>query len=119
MTNQFTGEVGEKIAVDFLRQQNFKILETNFKSKFGEVDIVAVDGDTLVFVEVKTRNSRQFGLPEEAVNRQKIDHITKTIFYYRSTHKNLPEGDRVDVVAIELKDDDQIERVELLKNVTG
>lgn len=119
MTKRSTGQAGEKIAVELLRQNGFNILETNFKSKFGEIDIIAKDGDTLVFIEVKTRSSQQFGLPEEAVGSRKIDHITKTIGNYRNTHKNLPEGDRIDVVAIELGADGEVQRIELIKNVTG
>lgn len=115
MTKIQTGQEGEKLAVNFLKEQGFKILETNFRSKFGEIDIIAIDKDALVFIEVKTRSSQQFGLPEEAVGFRKLDHIIKTINFYRSIRKNLPEGDRIDVVAIETSTG----RIDLIKNVTG
>lgn len=113
-----TGQSGEKLAVEFLRKQGFKIIETNFKCKTGEIDIVAREKDTLVFVEVKTRSSVQFGLPEEAVNFRKIQHIIKSAQIYRMIHKNLPVGDRIDVVAIE-KEGSVINRLELIRNITG
>lgn len=113
-----TGQSGEKLAVEFLKKQGFKIIETNFKSKFGEIDIVAREGDVLVFVEVKTRSSGQFGLPEEAVNWRKIQHIIKAGQYYRMVRKNLPESERIDVVAIE-KEANTIKRLEQIRNITG
>ena len=113
-----TGQSGEKLAVEFLKKQGFKIIETNFKCKVGEIDIVAREKDTLVFVEVKTRSSVQFGLPEEAVNYRKIQHIIKSAQIYRMTHNNLPVGDRIDVVAIE-KEGSVIKRLELIRNITG
>lgn len=114
-----TGKAGEKLAVAFLKQQGFKILETNFKSKLGEIDIVALDQNTLVFVEVKARTSLEFGLPEEAVGYRKLEHIRKSADYYRSIRKNLPEGERIDVVAIEKDFGGNLRRLELIKNVTG
>lgn len=119
MDKKQTGRRGEKLAVDFLKKQSFKILETNFNSKFGEIDIVAVEKDTLVFVEVKTRSSREFGLPEEAVGGRKIFHIVRAAAYYRQIRKNLPEAERIDVVAIEMENYREIKRIELHRNVTG
>lgn len=109
------GQSGEKLAGDFLKKQGFKILETNFKSKFGEIDIIALEKDILVFVEVKTRTSRAFGLPEEAINKRKIDHIVRASRYYRTVRKNLPQSERIDVVALEMGDNP---RIELFRNIT-
>ncbi len=118
MTKIQTGQSGEKLAVEFLKKQGFKIIATNFKCRFGEIDIIAIESGTLVFIEVKTRSSNQFGLPEEAVGYRKIQHIIKSAQIYRSTHKNLPIGDRVDVIAIE-KVGNEVKRLELIRNVTG
>lgn len=115
MTKLETGSAGEKLAAAFLRKQGYKILETNFRSVFGEIDIIALDEGTLVYIEVKTRSSNQFGLPEEAVGYRKLQHLLKTAAYYRLLRKNLPEGERVDVVAIETNTG----RLEIIKNVTG
>ncbi len=69
------GDFGENAAEAFLIDLNYKILCRNFCVRGGEIDIVALDGDTLVFVEVKTRSSLKFGLPSEAVDYKKIEHM--------------------------------------------
>jgi len=115
MTKLQTGQDGEKQAAEFLKRQGYKILDLNFRTKYGEIDIVARDGDVLVFVEVKTRSSQQFGLPEEAVGYHKLQHLQKAAAYYRAVRTGLPEGERVDVIAIETNTG----RVEQIKNVTG
>lgn len=101
MSTKDTGQAAEDRAADFLEGLGYKILDRNFRSKFGEIDLVALDGDTLVFVEVKARATRLFGLPEEAVNKRKIRHITLAGEYYLSLHPGLPQLLRIDVIAIE------------------
>lgn len=78
------GSWGEKIAYYYLQQNDYKIIETNFKCKLGEIDIIAWDNlnKELVFVEVKTRTNYNYGEPAEAVNYQKKKHILKTSQYY-------------------------------------
>lgn len=97
------GKLGEDYATELLARSGYKILTRNFRSKFGEIDIVAQDADTLVFVEVKTRWSKKFGSPEEAVNPQKLFKIKKTAEYFSLTHPTLPKKLRIDVVAIEIE----------------
>ena len=65
------GKYGERRAVRYLKEQGYEILKTNYRTPFGEADIVARDGETVVFCEVKTRESTQFGTPAEAVERHK------------------------------------------------
>lgn len=101
MNTRSIGQKAESKAADFLEDLGYRILERNFRSKFGEIDLVALDGETLVFVEVKARATRLFGLPEEAVDRRKIKHITLAGEYYVSLHPELPKLQRIDVVAIE------------------
>jgi len=113
------GKRGEDIAEKYLLEHGFEILDRNFQNRYGEIDIIAKDKDTLVFVEVKTRLSEKFGLPEEAVTPLKIKKITKSGQYYRNLKNNLPEGDRIDVVAIVFNSMLTLERIELIKNVTG
>ena len=110
------GRRGETLAASFLRRKGYKILARNFQSRLGEIDIVAVDGDTLAFVEVKARWSRKFGLPEEAVNPRKLKAIEKVGDYFRLLHPGLPEAERIDVVAIELDESGKVIRQELIKN---
>ena len=112
------GRKGENIAEKYLVDQGYKILDRNFQNRFGEIDIVAEDKDTLVFVEVKTRFSEKFGRAEEAVTAGKIKKIIKAGQFYRILNKDLPESERIDVVAIDF-DNDKLERVELIKNVIG
>ena len=119
MDKKSLGAKGETIAVSLLRRQGYTILERNFHSRFGEIDVVAQDVDTLVFVEVKTRWSRKFGSPEEAVGKRKIKSIEKVGQYFRLLHPNVPLAERIDVVAIELDESGKIIRREIIKNVSG
>ena len=98
------GKRAELFAGKLLERSGYKILQKNFHSRFGELDIIALDGDTLVFVEVKARTSRRFGLPEEAVTPPKLWKIKKTAEYYSASHPNLPKKLRIDVVALEISD---------------
>lgn len=94
------GRSSEDFAASYVSRLGYKILDRNFKSKFGEIDIIAEDYDTLVFVEVKARLSLRFGAPEEAVTPWKINKIRKTGEYYSLLHPKLPKKLRIDVVAI-------------------
>lgn len=94
------GERGEAIASDYLRKKRYRIVGTRQRSKIGEIDIVAVDGQTVVFVEVKTRRSHQAGSPLEGVTRQKQRQLTRLALAYLKRHKLLEQRARFDVVGI-------------------
>ena len=79
---QRLGKYGEDVAIRFLLQKDYKILERNFRCKQGEIDIIAKDSEKIVFVEVKTRSNFNFGMPIEAVDRKKISHILKSAKVY-------------------------------------
>ena len=64
------GQRGEALAADYLRRMGYQVLATNFRCQWGEVDIVAMDGSTLVFVEVRTRRGASFGTPQESLTRR-------------------------------------------------
>jgi putative endonuclease len=82
------GKLGEEIATDFLRKKGYKILHRNWRySRCGEIDIIASDRDTLVFIEVKARSSLNFGHPSESINKNKIDKIRKLAGIYLSENK--------------------------------
>ncbi len=72
----------ENEAVLFLKSKGYKILERNFHSKFGEIDIIALNGNTLVFVEVRSKSYTYFGYAEETIDRRKIEKIVKTAQFY-------------------------------------
>jgi putative endonuclease len=80
--NKETGRLGEDLATKFLEAKGYKILDRNYSTKFGELDIIARDGETLVFVEVKTKTSDQFGSPEEMITPHKLHQIQNTAQSY-------------------------------------
>jgi len=81
------GKTGEDLAIDFLKSHNYSVIEKNFRSKFGEIDIIAEKKHCLYFIEVKTRSNLNFGEPYEAVNKRKIYHIKKVAQYYLLKNK--------------------------------
>lgn len=100
MNNKFTGKVGENLAVNYLKKSGYRIIETNFSCKLGEIDIIAKDGKTLCFVEVKFRQNDFYGSPLDAVDKRKVSKITKTAQYYCLINhiKDVPL--RIDVVGV-------------------
>jgi putative endonuclease len=94
------GERGERAASRFLLCQGMVIIDRGFQDKFGEIDLIAVDDQTIVFVEVKTRSSDLAGLPAEAVDETKQRHLTKTAFGYLKWHRLTECRARFDVIAI-------------------
>lgn len=100
-TNQELGILGEKLAKRFLVERNYEIICNNFKSKQGEIDIIAKDiEDTIVFIEVKTRTSLEFGAPSEAVNNIKKEHILKTAKYFLYSNNIKESNIRFDVMEV-------------------
>lgn len=113
------GRLGEELADRLLRKKGYKIIAKNFQTRFGEIDLVAVQGATLVFVEVKTRVSRRFGFPEEAVSLRKLRKIEKVASQFRLTREGLPSGERIDVVAIDISPEGEVLSQRLIENATG
>lgn len=99
-TTQSVGLTGETIALKYLRRKRYAILETRFRSFGGEIDIIARDRQTLVFVEVKMRTGRGFGGPEEAVTMAKQRQIRKVAQGYLLKHRLGEPACRFDVIAI-------------------
>ncbi len=110
--------LGEDKACEYIKKLGFKILERNFRKGYGEIDIVALDKDILVFVEVKTRTSNQFGTPLEAITYWKLKSLIKTAEFYKLTHPKLPESLRIDAVSIILSGN-EVQNIELTKNISG
>ncbi len=94
------GALGEGLSQDYLKKKNYRILHANYRTRFGEIDIVAVYGNTLVFIEVKTRQSTKFGLPREAVNYRKQQTYYKLAEHYLQYHAGPYEYTRFDVIEI-------------------
>ena len=100
MQKNIYGKKNEIIAADFLKSKGYQIIETNYKNKIGEIDIIAKDKDYLVFVEVKARFSRMFGDPTEAVNYTKQQKIRAVASLYLIISKQVNANCRFDVVAV-------------------
>ncbi len=116
MRRKDTGILGEKLAKDFLRKRDYRIRETNYRCHEGEIDIIADDKDCLVFVEVRTKKSLEFGSPEESITSTKRERLRAVASRYLQTHNNLPQLWRIDVVAVELDQKGKPSRIELIEN---
>lgn len=118
--NKIIGNSGEDLAEAFLRKKGYKIIERNYSSKFGEIDIVGLDKNCLVFVEVKTRTTSRYGAPSNAVDYHKRRHIELTAKNYIE-HRRMGEYfARFDVVEVFAKYADNklvVEKINLLENV--
>ncbi|MBI3577642.1 YraN family protein [Candidatus Gottesmanbacteria bacterium] len=112
------GKIGEDFACDYLLKHHYRILDRNFQKRYGELDIVALDGGVLVFVEVKTRIGRKFGLPEESVTPRKLHEVKQTALYYKLLHPELSKDLRIDVIGIELAPDETLKYFNHIQNVT-
>ena len=123
------GVLGEDIAVDYLKRKGYKIIERNFRKKYEEVDIIAVQapprgalprrGSTLVFIEVKTRTSSAYGSPFESIVGFKLAHLVRTAQFYKLIHPNLPDDLRIDAIGIIVTPDNRLEKIEHLENISG
>jgi len=119
MKRRDTGILGEKLAKDFLKKRGYRILETNYRCPEGEIDIVTEHKDSLVFIEVRTKRSLEFGSPEESITPAKKQRMKATAAYYWQTHDNLPPFWRIDVVVVELNQKGQPSRIELIENAVS
>jgi len=102
MSKISTGKDGEQIAVAYLKKQGYRIYETNFRCPLGEIDIIAREKDELVFIEVKTRKSRQLGYPEQAVGAAKQKKLSQLALWYLQKKKLTDTNARFDVIGITL-----------------
>lgn len=105
------GDVGENKATEYLKSLGYELFERNFRTSFGEIDIIARDGEMLCFVEVKKKASDRFGSPAEMITPQKIDKIIRTAKrYVQENDLNVPW--RIDAVLIEGNE------IKLIRNIT-
>jgi putative endonuclease len=111
-----TGRLGETYAAEYLVRQGYEILEKNYRRQFGEVDIVARDRGTLVFVEVKTRHSHHYGAPVEAVDKRKQRQLSKIAQGYLLSNQLHDTAARFDVIGVILDTNNQPAQIELIRN---
>ena len=114
-----TARLGEEIATKYLQKLGYKIIERNFRQGYGEIDIIAIDIDTLVFIEVKTRTSNKFGTPFESITPYKIKALERTAQYFKKLNPKLPDALRIDAVAVTLDSFENVSNIELVKNIYG
>ena len=112
--SQQFGKKSETIAVKHLKKQKYKILEENYRTRLGEIDIIAKDGDTIAFIEVKSRRSDQFGHPKWAITPQKQRKISMVALQYLKSTGQSNARARFDVISISLIQNKP--EIELLKN---
>lgn len=120
LTSEFTdgelGRVGEQCAARYLRRQGYRIVARGVRFRKGELDLVAWDGSTIVFVEVKTRVSNQRGLPGEAIDQRKQRRMTRAALLYLKQHRLLDYPCRFDVVTIIWPPSSRQPEIELIRN---
>ena len=114
--NKMTGNIGEKMAQKYLRSKGYSIIETNFLTPFGEIDIIASKEHYLVFFEVKTRTSSRFGSPLYGITRAKQKNILKNALYYLCRKRSHDTPCRIDIISIDLNCSHSLRRLEHIKN---
>ena len=110
------GRRGEEIAVAYLRRQGYRILARNWRCAAGELDIVAREGETLAFVEVRTRRGDRFGTPEESITPAKQAKLVELAQTYLQENGLSDENWRIDVVALEMDRRGRLKRLNLIRN---
>lgn len=115
MHNQNIGRIGEKRAEEYYIKQGFKVLFRNFRTPFGEIDLIVSRNNLTVFVEVKCRISTNFGYPEEYINKRKLNKIKKGVQFYAL--KNESRDLRIDVVSVILSADGEVKDWQVYENV--
>lgn len=103
------GFSGETRSIRYLKKAGYKFISRNYRCPFGEIDIIAKNGNDICFIEVKTRRSDNFGLPQESVDRHKRDKLMRTAMFYMKEKKLKDCSYRFDVVAI-------TDKINLIKN---
>ncbi|MGI5920867.1 MAG: YraN family protein [Syntrophomonadaceae bacterium] len=98
--NRQLGLEGEKIAAQYLLDNGYRIIERNYYTRYGELDIICERDKMIIFVEVKTRKSTKYGLPQEAITPKKIEHLKKAAITYLKSCTKHYQGIRFDVIAI-------------------
>lgn len=111
------GKTGEYLALNYLQQENYKIIEKNFRSKFGEIDIIAEKNNHLSFVEVKTRVGLIKGYPYEAIDKRKVFHMKRAAQYFllKNNYKNYKLS--LDLISIVLNQDLSVDQFKYYKNI--
>ena len=123
MAKQFNyqkGKRGEEIARVFLEKKGYELVEMNYQNRMGEIDLIMIDGDSLVFVEVKLKVGDRFGSPEEMINKNKLWKIRRMAEAYLMFDLKIAkkyEKYRIDAVCIVLGEDKEVEKIRHYENI--
>lgn len=121
MNNKEIGRWGEEIAAVYLKRNGYSIVDRNFYTPEGEIDLIALREEKgeriMIFVEVKTRTSEKYGYPEEAFTRKKWDHMIKAIDRYLQDQPEYGDAWQIDVIAVQRLSEDQPPEIEHFDNV--
>ena len=121
MRNKEIGRWGEEIAASYLTRKGYSIIDRNFYTSEGEIDLIALQVDNneriLIFVEVKTRTSEKYGYPEEAITKKKWNHLIKAIERYLQNQPDHEESWQIDVIAILRLVEGQPPEIEHFENI--
>lgn len=116
MSRSETGRAGESLAQEILAREGYRIVATNHRYARGEIDLIGMDGSVLAFIEVKTRRSRVYGAPAEAVDPRKRSHLVAAARHYLYTRRIRDQQCRFDVLSIFLDGEEQLRRYELIRD---
>jgi putative endonuclease len=111
------GDLGEKIAADYLQKKGFELLDHHFVTRYGELDLVMSDGGGIVFVEVKARTSVCYGMPEISITPEKIEKVQNAALLWLQAHPDAPDDWRIDAIAIVLDKHNQVHDIQHFVNV--
>ena len=117
--NKDIGQTGEKEAVNYLLKKGYQVIEQNFHSHWGEIDIISQKNKTLVFIEVKTRMNNGFGKPYESVNSAKIKKLFRSIQYFLLKKDFKDYKLSLDVISIELNSNLSLKNLKHFENVSA
>lgn len=113
---QILGKQGEDVAADYLAKQGYKIIQRNFRCRWGEIDIIARDGSVLVFVEVRCLKTDNFGLPQESISASKQKKVRQVASFYLKGIKEPETPVRLDVLALKFNQKNKVAQLTHLKN---
>ncbi len=107
--NKNFGKKGEEISAKYLQKKGLEILECNYYTRYGEIDLIVKDGNEIVFVEVKSRKSTKYGEPHEAITKFKQRNLIRTAQSYLKKHKLEEDDWRIDVIGVMFDNEDKPE----------
>ncbi len=116
MKRSETGALGERLACEFIARNGYQVIERNYRCREGEIDIIARQGETLVFVEVRAKRGGAYGGPEESITAAKMKRLRKVADHYAQGRPGLPEDRRIDVVAVRMGRGGRATRIEIIEN---